>query len=246
MKPLRTIGRSGPGAFTMMEVLVSVAVIGILAVLLLPTFSNIRKAGQSAACISNIRQLVAALVSYSVENDGYLPPPYQAVASPNAATVFNSYMINGEPWKLVYPYVTSDPNYAAQKIFYCPTNVDPVHGMKKQDWDTNWKYSSYYYFYPFDKVSGSNAYAPLRLGVNTDGVVPILSDMVKKASVIPNFHDGKGVNVGFSDGSVLHIRTDPNEEYYKDILPGYPGGSVSKEAIIALAKKFKESREGRE
>lgn len=241
--------------FTLIELLATVAVLGVLAALLLPAVSNVRKKGQEAACTSNMRQLVGALVSYTGENDGYLPPPYQATQPGDAETlpgdergnVYNSYRVDGEPWSKVYPYITNVRD-AAQKIFYCPTMTDTVHGARKLDWNTNWKNSSYYYYFPFDKIpaGSTKTYVPVRLGVHEGGVIALLSDITRKPNIIPTFHDGKGINVGFSDGAVAYIHTEPNIDFYKDVIPGYPTGSLGTTKIVALAKKFKEAREGKQ
>lgn len=62
------------GAFTLVELLVSIAVIALLTALLLPTLGGAREAGRSALCASNLRQLVIALDAYANDHrDRYCP-----------------------------------------------------------------------------------------------------------------------------------------------------------------------------
>ena len=57
-------------AFTQLELLVVIAIIAILAALLLGVIGNGRKAGQTAQCVQNLRQLAAANLLYAHENGG--------------------------------------------------------------------------------------------------------------------------------------------------------------------------------
>jgi prepilin-type processing-associated H-X9-DG protein/prepilin-type N-terminal cleavage/methylation domain-containing protein len=61
-------------AFTLIELLVSVTIIAVLAALVLGAVNVARERGDSAQCMSNLRQLVTANLSYAAEHDGrYVP-----------------------------------------------------------------------------------------------------------------------------------------------------------------------------
>jgi prepilin-type N-terminal cleavage/methylation domain-containing protein len=64
-------------AFTLIEVLVVIAIIAILAGLLLPTLSSAKAKGRTAGCLNNLNQLALCFQMYSAENDGTLAENYQ-------------------------------------------------------------------------------------------------------------------------------------------------------------------------
>lgn len=61
-----------PG-FTIMELLVVIAVIAVLAALAAPLYQRVAESGRSAGCVSNLRQLGAALNLYVSENNNTMP-----------------------------------------------------------------------------------------------------------------------------------------------------------------------------
>ncbi len=61
-------------AFTLLELLLVLSIIVLLASLLLPGIRLVRDAAQSSRCSSQMRQIGGALLVYSQESDGILPP----------------------------------------------------------------------------------------------------------------------------------------------------------------------------
>ena len=61
-------------AFTLVELLVVVAIIAIIMSLLLPALRNARLSAQSGRCLSNLHQVALAANMYTMENRGDLPP----------------------------------------------------------------------------------------------------------------------------------------------------------------------------
>lgn len=66
-------GRHRAG-FTLVELLVVIAVIGILIALLLPVLGRAKHAAVSISCQENLRQLQLCWHLYAVDNNGYLTP----------------------------------------------------------------------------------------------------------------------------------------------------------------------------
>lgn len=61
-------------AFTLIELLAVIAVIGILVSILIPAISSVRKQADNAACTSNLRQLSNAYLLMTVDNNNILIP----------------------------------------------------------------------------------------------------------------------------------------------------------------------------
>jgi prepilin-type N-terminal cleavage/methylation domain-containing protein len=61
----RTSNKSG---FTLVEIMIVVAIIGLLAAIAIPNFVKARTTSQKNACINNLRQLDGAVQQYALEN----------------------------------------------------------------------------------------------------------------------------------------------------------------------------------
>lgn len=63
-----------PPAFTLVELLVVIAVIALLAALLLPALAGAKEKGRQTACINNVRQQALAVYMYAQDQNDLLPP----------------------------------------------------------------------------------------------------------------------------------------------------------------------------
>jgi prepilin-type N-terminal cleavage/methylation domain-containing protein/prepilin-type processing-associated H-X9-DG protein len=61
-------------AFTLIELLVVIAIIGILAALLLPAISKTKSRAQGVLCLNNGKQMMAAMLLYTGDNQDLFPP----------------------------------------------------------------------------------------------------------------------------------------------------------------------------
>lgn len=61
------------GGFTLIELLVVIAIIAILAAILFPVFAKARERAKQSACISNLKQIGIAMVTYTSDWDDQFP-----------------------------------------------------------------------------------------------------------------------------------------------------------------------------
>lgn len=60
-----TVRRSG---FTLVEIMIVVSIIGLLAVVAIPSFAKARKTSQAKVCISNLRVISGGIQQWALEN----------------------------------------------------------------------------------------------------------------------------------------------------------------------------------
>lgn len=225
---MSTKGRAaGTAGFTLVELLVVLAIIAILAGLLLPSMSSAKARAKQAVCLSNLRQLGVAIRLYAGDHDGRIPfgptaPPFTSPASFYPSTGAPTSLLSlrdGAPVGLglmLKSALASEP-----RAVFCPGRDQPTDAdAELAKVGTNQAQSSYYYRHGgntqlFDPVGNRFNSEHLRLdalGDNRDGnpIRALVLDTqflcppdLATFNVKPSTHHGtRDEGILFSDGSV--------------------------------------------
>lgn len=115
-------------AFTLVELLVVIAVVGILVALLLPALRGAKDRAHAAQCMSNIRQLTIAALLYCEYNDEHFPPSSWDIYTTNRHRWHGVRNSGTEPFDFrrspLALYLKGD------RIKACPTFVDYLTGFE--------------------------------------------------------------------------------------------------------------------
>ncbi|MDD2710661.1 MAG: prepilin-type N-terminal cleavage/methylation domain-containing protein [Verrucomicrobiae bacterium] len=110
-------GRRGSGknkaAFTLVELLVTIALIGILASLFAPALKKAREKSQQIACLSTLKQIGGAFNLYANDHDDSFPIGW--VAWPGGSWCYQLSSYVNIKWDASSVYPSGSP-----PIFYCP------------------------------------------------------------------------------------------------------------------------------
>ena len=81
---------------SLIELLVVVSISALLIGILLPSLSNARQQAMRSMCLSNLRQMVTAAQTYSINNDSFYPIAYESKQN-NGTLKFQAWDFN--TWK---------------------------------------------------------------------------------------------------------------------------------------------------
>lgn len=73
---------SSQSGFTLIELMIVIAIVAILASILLPSFVRTRAMTQLTGCKSNLKNIATALEAYSADHGGHYPPALAGI-TPN-------------------------------------------------------------------------------------------------------------------------------------------------------------------
>jgi prepilin-type N-terminal cleavage/methylation domain-containing protein/prepilin-type processing-associated H-X9-DG protein len=165
----------GRRAFTLVELLVVIAIIAVIMAILLPAVSRAREQANQVSCLSNLRQLGIAFISYCQENQGWMPraAPYATSNDPESPQdflwwqqasrnqfvapdrdIYNSPLLKYLGLKQDTPAKTHKADFYddRQRILRCPSDPLEDHPVSVVMGDMN---GNYYYSYSINNLMQS-------------------------------------------------------------------------------------------
>jgi prepilin-type N-terminal cleavage/methylation domain-containing protein/prepilin-type processing-associated H-X9-DG protein len=126
--------------FTLIELLVVIAIIAILASILFPVFARARENARRASCMSNLKQMGLATMTYVQDYDGrYFYRSYGG-SSPGAGSGYTAF------WAPIFqaPYAVDltktwffEPYLKNAQLFYCPSFDKTAAGNRQIGYSYN-------------------------------------------------------------------------------------------------------------
>lgn len=121
--PPQPVGHATAGGFSVAELIISIVVVSLMAVLLSPAFKRSIQNARQNKCSSNLHQLYVATNLYIGEHNFELPL-YKSNADGNGADGITS----GFWHRRIAPYLSTEfgnPDVSVSKIFVCPSDPNP-------------------------------------------------------------------------------------------------------------------------
>jgi prepilin-type N-terminal cleavage/methylation domain-containing protein/prepilin-type processing-associated H-X9-DG protein len=213
--------RSRPRGFTLIEMLVVIAIIAILAAILFPVYARVRDSARRIRCMSNVKQIATATIMYTADWGLY---PWQGSPSQPRVPIgdgdFTALV------ELAHEYVRGP------KIFRCPgdrTEVDEItNGILNE---TNSARASYDTAFSVlrkppkeehgDPLAISEGYVkdPSSFPMWWDyrgGTTPAMVQAMGYAILENTNHRSRGGNVAYADG---HAKWLPSEQWDNESRP---------------------------
>jgi len=213
-------------AFSLVDVLVTLAVISVLIGLLLPTLSGVREATRQVVCRSNVRQHGFGIALFADDHNGSVPQSSFALSQPHLTTVARKDDAQ-QPWEGL-GHLFNGAYLSVGGVFYCPSHtgshplnryaerwIAPAEGIpvELRDIVTNFQYRGAMRGY-------QGGYLP-----TMPGRAAIVVDALRTQS---DFNHRIGTNV---------LRADLSANWYADPSARISGGLPAEDADPAAANK---------
>lgn len=189
--------------FTLVELLIVVAVIAILAGVLLPALQSARKKVYTVSCVSQLKQLGMAIYSYSVDSDGFPPPTVVW----DTALMKGNYLTSGKN----FTFMGNSASYGDKKLalykpkspMICPTISTPsacppwTAGSAAAEWSRT-NYCPSITLASWEEANRNHGWGPSNSAVPRER----LSRLVKKSVLLGElwFHSNNGGHYNTTQG----------------------------------------------
>ena len=155
--------------FTLPELLIVIAIIGILVTLLMPSLSRAREQARIAVCQSNLSQIYKASLVYAHNHNRKLPPPGNSAKHKGSGSVW-AYTLNREVVDELHIYLNS--KQTDDTVFDCPSNEAPPRGEKTVGTTKLYLMDQYSMLTYFKQLSGATLLADSSpVFMDEDGVI---------------------------------------------------------------------------
>jgi prepilin-type N-terminal cleavage/methylation domain-containing protein len=126
---MKTSKASLPAGFTLVEIMIVVAIIGVLAAIGIPSFLHARARSQATACINNLRQIESAVQQVAIEKGKHVG---DTVAYPDDITPYIKLNSSGSvpPCPANGDYSLALVGNIPQALCSLGTTVDPPHVLQ--------------------------------------------------------------------------------------------------------------------
>jgi prepilin-type processing-associated H-X9-DG protein/prepilin-type N-terminal cleavage/methylation domain-containing protein len=211
-----------PGAFTLIELLIVVAIIGILAALLLPVLARAKAAGQRAACENNLRQLGLAAEIYLGDNAGYFFYCSRPAVSTGQQWWFG-WLAAGTEGQRAFDLSTGAlfPYLHGSNVRLCPSPVWSSPQFKSKGTNVIFSY-------------GCNAYLCAAQNA-AQSKMPVSLNKISRPADTALFADAAQVNTFQAPASAAHPLFE--EFYYLDLETNYANPNNTPNAHFRHAQK---------
>lgn len=109
------------GGFTLIEIVITMAIIVVLMTLLFGVASKQKERAQLTQCISQLKSIHAAIVQYSTDHDGRIPANRDPYIDPNNPAIARERLTDEVmPGYIDLPAYLNE--YIDEKCFLCPIN----------------------------------------------------------------------------------------------------------------------------
>jgi prepilin-type N-terminal cleavage/methylation domain-containing protein/prepilin-type processing-associated H-X9-DG protein len=219
-------------AFTLIELLAVIAIIGVLAAIIIGSVSKVRDAARRTTCTSNLRQLGTAFNLYAADNRGLYPAPRQPDTTTPANKSANPNP-QGDNWQAeLGRYVFRDQSVgqikqtgASVNIAHCPS-YDLLFTGIPQLAATNYKTAGYGMNFNIN-VGGSSLNAST---VTRTTRFPATSIFYPAKTVLVG--DSSDYHIGVdTSGWTTFANTDPSSPNGKP--DGYNSGAPTRHGAVA-------------